>query len=77
MEHTCTVCGNKPAKSYCDNCATALCDECCKLEIWGGGAEDLTARYFCPACKDDPQVNPWGARPEEDAVQRDGGARAA
>ena len=57
----CSVCGKEQAKTECDNCGTSICGDCCKLEIWGSGAEDLSARYFCPACKDDPDVNPWGA----------------
>ena len=57
----CSVCGKGQAKTECDNCGTAICGDCCKLEIWGSGAEDLSARYFCPTCKDDPDVNPWGA----------------
>ena len=57
----CTVCGKELAKTECDNCGAAICGECCKLEIWGSGAEDLSARYFCPTCKEDPDVNPWGA----------------
>jgi hypothetical protein len=57
----CTVCGKEQAKTECDNCGTAICGDCCKLEIWGSGAEDLSARYFCPTCKEDPDVNPWGA----------------
>lgn len=60
-KQSCSVCGKGQAKTECDNCGTAICGECCKLEIWGSGAEDLSARYFCPACKDDPAVNPWGA----------------
>ncbi|GAB6271011.1 MAG: B-box zinc finger protein [Smithellaceae bacterium] len=58
----CSVCGKAQAKTECDNCGTAICGDCCKFEIWGSGAEDLTARYFCPTCKEDPAVNPWGAR---------------
>jgi hypothetical protein len=57
----CSVCGKAHAKTECDNCGAPLCRECCKLEIWGSGAEDLSARYFCPTCKEDPAVNPWGA----------------
>ena len=57
----CMVCGKEQAKTECDNCGIAICGDCCKLEIWGSGAEDLSARYFCPTCKDDPDVNPWGA----------------
>ena len=57
----CTVCGKEQAKTECDNCGIAICGDCCKLEIWGSGAEDLSARYFCPTCKEDPDVNPWGA----------------
>jgi hypothetical protein len=57
----CTVCKKEQAKTECDNCGTAICGDCCKLEIWGSGAEDLSARYFCPTCKEDPDVNPWGA----------------
>jgi hypothetical protein len=57
----CVVCGKEQAKTECDNCGIAICGDCCKLEIWGSGAEDLSARYFCPTCKEDPDVNPWGA----------------
>jgi hypothetical protein len=60
-KQSCSVCGKEQAKTECDNCGTVICGECCKLEIWGTGAEDLSARYFCPACKDNPDVNPWGA----------------
>jgi len=60
METKCAVCGKNQARTECDNCKTAICGDCCKLEIWGSGAEDLSARYFCPTCRDDPNVNPWG-----------------
>ena len=60
-KQSCSVCKKEPAKTECDNCGITLCGECCKFEIWGTGAEDLSARYFCPTCKDDPDVNPWGA----------------
>jgi 3-oxoacid CoA-transferase subunit A len=77
MEKKCTACGKKQAKTECDNCGTAICGDCCKLEIWGGGAEDLSARYFCPTCKDDPNVNPWGAYSNTDGRQTGGDARVA
>jgi len=77
METKCTVCGKKTAIAACDSCGAALCDDCRKLEIWGSGAEDLTARYFCPACKDAPVVTPWGACVGPDAGEFGGNARAA
>jgi 3-oxoacid CoA-transferase A subunit len=77
METKCTACGKKQARTKCDNCGTVLCGDCCKLEIWGCGAEDLTARYFCPTCKDDPDVNPWGAYSDTDGKKADVDARAA
>jgi 3-oxoacid CoA-transferase A subunit len=76
MEKKCTACGKKQARTQCDNCGTAICGDCCKLEIWGSGAEDLSARYFCPTCKDDPDVNPWGAHSNTDGRQT-GDARVA
>jgi len=57
----CSSCGKEQAKTECDHCGKALCRECSKLEIWGNGAEDLSVRYFCQTCKNDPAVNPWGA----------------
>ncbi len=57
----CSSCGKEQAKTECDHCGKALCRECSKLEIWGNGAEDLSVRYFCLTCKNDPVVNPWGA----------------
>lgn len=57
----CSCCGKEQAKTECDHCGVVLCRECSKLEIWGNGAEDLSVRYFCPTCKNDPVVNPWGA----------------
>jgi 3-oxoacid CoA-transferase A subunit len=77
METTCTACGKKQARTECDNCQAAVCGDCCKLEIWGSGAEDLSARYFCPTCKEDPDVNPWGAYGNADTKKTGGDARAA
>jgi 3-oxoacid CoA-transferase A subunit len=77
MEKKCTACGKKQAKTECDNCRTELCGDCCKLEIWGSGAEDLSARYFCPTCKDDPDVNPWGAHSNTDGKETGGNGRVA
>jgi hypothetical protein len=57
----CSSCGKEQAKTECDHCGKALCRDCSKLEIWGNGAEDLSVRYFCLTCKNDPIVNPWGA----------------
>jgi hypothetical protein len=68
----CSVCGKAQVKTECDNCGTSICGDCCKFEIWGSGAEDLTARYFCPKCKEDPAVNPWGAH--SNAIESDGNA---
>jgi len=58
---TCEVCGKNKAVDICAGCGKALCRECRKMEIWGSGAEDLTVKYFCPRCKEDPDINPWGA----------------
>jgi len=77
METKCAACGKKQAKTVCDNCGAAICGDCCKFEIWGSGAEDLSARYFCPTCKDDPNVNPWGACSETDVKETGGDPRAA
>jgi hypothetical protein len=57
----CSDCGRQIAVTSCDHCGKRLCRKCCKLELWGTGAEDLSARYFCSVCKADPDVNPWGA----------------
>ncbi len=58
----CGVCGRREAFMSCDHCGKPLCPDCRRLELWGSGAEDLSAKYFCPACKDNPDINPWGAR---------------
>lgn len=68
-ETLCAVCGRLAAVTACGHCGKPLCRDCRKLELWGTGAEDLSAKYFCPACKDNPDVNPWGAR-EDDAGMR-------
>jgi len=68
-KNLCAVCGRFEAVMACDHCGKPLCRDCRKFELWGSGAEDLSAKYFCPACKDDPDVNPWGAR-EDDAGLR-------
>jgi hypothetical protein len=57
----CSSCGKEQAKTECDHCGKSLCRDCSKLEIWGNGAEDLSVRYFCVTCKNDPAINPWGA----------------
>jgi hypothetical protein len=61
----CAVCGKAEAVDFCDTCGKALCRKCRKLEVWGTGAEDLSFRHLCPSCKDNPEINPWGAIPEE------------
>lgn len=61
----CSVCGKAEAVDTCDACGKPLCKKCRKMEIWGTGAEDLTFKHLCPACKDNPDVNPWGAVNEE------------
>ena len=62
---TCTVCKKEQATTECDHCGKLLCRKCLVLEIWGSGAEDLSAKYFCPACKENPDINPWGAHTRE------------
>lgn len=62
---TCAVCGAVEAVILCDHCDKPLCRECRTFEIWGTGAEDLSVKYFCPACKNNPDVNPWGAHENE------------
>lgn len=64
-KHTCAVCGKVEAVTECYHCGKYLCRECRKLEIWGTGAEDLSVKYFCPSCQDNPDVNPWGAYEKE------------
>lgn len=61
----CAICGKAEAVDTCDTCGKAICKKCLKLEIWGTGAEDLTFKHLCPSCKDNPEINPWGAVPEE------------
>ena len=61
----CEICGKAEAIDFCHTCGKALCRNCRKLEVWGTGAEDLTFRNLCPSCKDNPEINPWGAIPEE------------
>jgi hypothetical protein len=61
----CAVCGKAEAVDFCDTCGKALCKKCRKLEVWGTGAEDLSFKHLCPACKDNPEINPWGAVTEE------------
>jgi len=61
----CAVCGKAEAVDTCYVCSKALCKKCRKLEVWGTGAEDLTFRNLCEKCKNDPEVNPWGAPNEE------------
>jgi hypothetical protein len=61
----CAICGKAEAVDTCDTCGKAICKKCLKLEVWGTGAEDLTFKHLCPSCKDNPEINPWGAVPEE------------
>jgi len=61
----CEICGKAEAVTQCEHCGKHLCRACRKLEIWGSGAEDLSVKYFCPTCKENPDVNPWGAREQE------------
>jgi hypothetical protein len=61
----CAICGKAEAVDTCDACGKAICKKCLKLEIWGTGAEDLSFKHLCPSCKDNPEINPWGAIPEE------------
>jgi hypothetical protein len=64
-KHTCEICGKAEAVTECEHCGKHMCRECRKLEIWGTGAEDLSVKYFCPTCKENPDVNPWGAYDKE------------
>ena len=63
--NTCRVCRKEQATTECDHCGKPLCRNCSVLEIWGSGAEDLSAKYFCPACKENSDINPWGAHISE------------
>jgi len=67
----CVVCSRLEAIMTCEHCGKPLCRDCLKFELWGSGAEDLSAKYLCPTCKDNPDVNPWGAR-EEDQILKTG-----
>ena len=60
-EKTCECCKENEAITICAGCGKSLCRQCRKMEIWGSGAENLTVKYFCPECKEDPDINPWGA----------------
>jgi len=64
-KNICIACGKEPATTTCDHCGSPICKECITLEIWGSGAEDLSAKYFCPGCKENPDINPWGAHTRE------------
>jgi len=58
----CTACARTETAEACDHCGQPLCRDCRRLELWGSGAEDLSAKYLCAACTEDPEINPWGAR---------------
>lgn len=64
-KNICEMCGKEQATTVCDHCGKPLCKECSMLEIWGSGAEDLSAKYLCPGCKENPDINPWGAHTKE------------
>ena len=70
MNKKCMVCNKNEAIDQCYGCGAALCNDCRQLEIWGSGAEDLSAKYFCPVCKEDPEINPWGAYDKASDVEK-------
>ena len=69
----CEICGRDEALEVCAGCGKAMCRACRTFEIWGAGAEDLSVKYLCPACKEDPEINPWGAY---DAVEAPAGKKS-
>jgi len=69
-ETLCVACGRIEAIMSCDHCGKPLYRVCRKFELWGSGAEDLSAKYFCPRCTDNPDVNPWGARDDDPGLSQ-------
>jgi len=61
MKSMCEVCSKRKAVIQCDACGKALCSTCYEFEVWGMERSEFTIKYFCPACKEDPDINPWGA----------------
>ncbi|MBN1636336.1 MAG: hypothetical protein JW920_07470 [Deltaproteobacteria bacterium] len=61
VKHLCEICAQRVGVAKCDGCGKILCKQCRQIEIWGSGAEDLTVKYFCNKCKEDSEINPWGA----------------
>lgn len=61
MKRMCEVCSKREAVILCDACGKALCSKCYEFEVWGVERTDFIIKHFCSACKEDPDINPWGA----------------
>jgi len=57
-DQICDICRHREAVSQCCGCSRALCKRCRNMEIYVQGDGEVTIKYFCPSCSQDPRVNP-------------------
>ncbi len=54
---SCEICGGK-VFTVCPGCGKAVCQACARFELIGSGCGSVWPVYYCPACVQDPVINP-------------------
>ena len=57
-EDICAICGGSDRVTRCGGCGRSLCKRCRSMEIYVQVDGEITIKYFCSDCGDDPRVNP-------------------
>lgn len=54
----CIICGGTQGMTRCGGCDRPLCKRCRSMEICTKIDGEITIKYFCPDCGNDPRINP-------------------
>ncbi len=57
-EPVCLVCGERKVFTTCTGCSRTICESCSRFELVGSGCGTVWPVYYCPACAQDPDINP-------------------
>ena len=57
-DSVCAVCREPKVFTACLGCGKPVCERCARFELIGSGCGCVWPAYYCPACVQDPAINP-------------------